>query len=180
MSITPNWGRNPAIAGNVRPAPTSMDFRYPDQDRVVALYLQITNLAHFNVPRENWPWTLCWEIGTYSDPTPGNGYLWVYRSMELVKENSHPWFTFWGPMTRTMLAGQRPADNDPSRIHLANLSLQARQVLEQVAFETPIFDPSPNWNQQNWIVNVLQRAIHAGVLPPQIMQLVPTPTLPLP
>lgn len=179
MSITPNWGRNPAIAGDVRPAPTSMEFRYPDQDRVVTLYLQITNLARLNVPRENWPWALCWEIGTFDNPTPGGGSLWVYRSIEAVMENGHPWYTYWGPMTRTMLFDQRPADNSPYRIPLANLSLQARQALERVASDTPILEPSPNWNHQNWIVNVLQRAIQAHILAPQIMQLVPAPTLPL-
>lgn len=59
-----------------------------------------------------------------------------------------------------------PDDLTRSRlIHLADVDLQGRKRLEEIASATPVVVPDGIWNCQDWTLTVLQTAVEEGVLP---------------
>ncbi|CAL1713572.1 unnamed protein product [Somion occarium] len=113
----------------------------------------------------------------YPDKEPGDVTvsLWVnvptstqaFRHLHITRERDKKGIpcdhlTNWGPMTKAVT----PDDLTRSRlIPLGDIPLAGRQRLEEIASATPIRVPDGAWNNQDWVLTVLETALDEGVLP---------------
>jgi len=47
------------------------------------------------------------------------------------------------------------------------MSLGQRKALEKIALSTEVYEPNGAWNCQDWVIEVLRKAVEAGLLEAQ-------------
>jgi len=97
-------------------------------------------------------WAISWTVG---DLPPRHK---VQRILHIVTEIGCNHYTNWGPVTRTY---------DPlelAAIPIAQLTPAQRVALEGIAVRTEVCVPNGEWNCQDWVIEVLARAVEDDLL----------------
>ncbi|KZV84519.1 hypothetical protein EXIGLDRAFT_727163 [Exidia glandulosa HHB12029] len=136
-------------------APVDIAYIYPDPPENLDVMLQIYH-THENFRGRHW--AIVWQ--TAGDLEHGRA---AFRTLQTSIEPGKPHYTNWGPLTKTFKVVD--PETPFALLPLANLSLSDRQRLEDIARETPVYVPNGNWNCQDWVMMVLDRAVELGLIP---------------
>ncbi|CAL1713573.1 unnamed protein product [Somion occarium] len=145
--------------------PCDISFLYPDKepgDVTVSLWVKYVDEPVEPTARH---WAIVWDVphSPHSVPTSTQAFRHLHITRERDKKGipcDH--LTNWGPMTKAVT----PDDLTRSRlIPLGDIPLAGRQRLEEIASATPIRVPDGAWNNQDWVLTVLETALDEGVLP---------------
>lgn len=124
-------------------------FRDPDLSLPVELLI---NRAYPQLRGQHW--AISWTVGDIS----GSPTHKVQRILHIVTELGFKHYTNWGPLTRSF---------DPlelAAVPIATLTLVQRRALEDIAAETRVCVPNGEWNCQDWIIEVLGRAVEEDLV----------------
>lgn len=152
--IMPEQGR----AGMNMPAPISLDYwpAYSDRDENLEVFFAIYKPPLPSSSVRDLRWSICWKIQNHLS----------WRHIQAVQEQSllglppQPRYVYWGALTKS--AG--PADASALRHLMGVYSLADRRRLEQLALEIPVMAPGGTWNCQDWLQELLNRMVAAGLL----------------
>jgi hypothetical protein len=148
--VKPDMGRPP---GRISPVGIEHIYRDPDIDLPVDL---LVAKAHPD-PRGR-HWSISWRVGK-STPSPGDESVeHVQRVLHVVQELGFKYYTNWGPKTRFF---------DPTSftaIPIATMSLGKRKALEEISLDTEVYEPNGVWNCQDWVIEVLRKAVAKDLL----------------
>lgn len=155
--IMPEQGRT----GMNMPGPISLDCwpAYLDRDENLEVFFAVYKPSLPPSSIRDLRWSICWKI---------QGHL-SWRHIQAVQEQSllglppQPRYVYWGALTKS--AG--PADAAALRHSIGVYSLADRRRLEQLALEIPVMAPGGTWNCQDWLQDLLQRMVSAGLLSPE-------------
>jgi len=149
--VKTNMGRPP---GRISPVGVEHIYRDPDMDLPICL---LVNNDHPD-PRSR-HWSISWLVGELKESS-GNDTTRVHlvqRVLHIVREVGFDYYTNWGPKTRFF------ESTDFDVIPIATISLTQRKALEEIASSTKVYEPNAVWNCQDWVVEVLQRAVGKGL-----------------
>ncbi|KAL1746300.1 hypothetical protein HDZ31DRAFT_34531 [Schizophyllum fasciatum] len=127
---------------------------YTDQDVVTPVHLRIARAAGAN------HWWLDWPIGVRHHHHRTRRDDAVTR-LQAVQERNHAHLTNWGPLT--VIASERSTCAGCA-FPLGELTLAQRRKLECIAGVEPVMPPDGEWNCQDWVMSVLRKATHVGVM----------------
>ncbi|TRM66157.1 hypothetical protein BD626DRAFT_546497 [Schizophyllum amplum] len=147
----PNFGREGY-------APTDLDWIHKDRDRDADVHLRVFR-APEGGPRWN-HWSIDWRVGSSTEGPMKAGQSAI-RKLEIQQDPGHMHLTNWGPRTG-MVDAMTAAAQDA--FFLGRLSLAQRKKLECIAAEEPVRVPDGAWNCQQWLKNVLEKAVEADLL----------------
>lgn len=156
-------GRPP---GRMSPVGVEHIYRDPDVDLPVDL------LVHNDHPdARGRHWSISWLVGNSKGAAGAESYQDVQRVLHVVREVGIDYYTNWGPKTRFF--------NPPSftAIPIATMSLEQRKALEEIASSTEVYQPNGVWNCQDWVMEVLRKAVERGLLDAQQVEKVLTTAL---
>ncbi len=153
----PEQGRE----GVNRPAPINLDcwpaFRDKDEDNEV-FFAVYNSVLPRQTPRDL-HWSLAWAIrGT--DPA---AWRQIHVIEERVEAEAGTWdsrYVYWGPLTKT----SGPTDDVAKRYSLGAFSFEWRKRIEDLAGLTPVMVPDGTWNCQDWLLDLFERMIGAGLV----------------
>jgi len=151
--IKPDMGRPP---GRISPVGIEHIYRDPDIDLPVDL---LVNCEHPD-PRGR-HWSISWRVGSYEGLGSLESSQEVQRVLHIVREVGFDYYTNWGPKTRFF---------DPTSLKafpIATMNLKERKVLEDIASTTEVFEPNGIWNCQDWVIEVLRKAVEKGLVSSQ-------------
>jgi hypothetical protein len=158
------------VQPGMKPPPSlpSGSFPEPDGARVVHIVVSGYPAPTRPLPRER-TWALCWS--------PANGVVRILGTMRRSPSSSAPapvsvaekeeggagsGYVYWGPVTQA---------HDFSRecrlVPVASLGRGKRAALERIANGVGVMRPNGWWNGQNWVVEVLKRAVEHDLISPQ-------------
>ena len=141
------------------PAPINLDcwpsFRDKDEPAEVVFAVYHPVLPQ-QTPRDL-HWSLAWAVRD-TDPA-------AWRQIHVVEEKLGPprWdarYVYWGPLTKS----SGPTDDVAKRYPLGVFSLAQRARIEELAGRTPVMVPDGTWNCQDWLLDLFERMIAAGLL----------------
>jgi hypothetical protein len=149
--VKPNMGRPPG-----RISPVAIDHIYRDPDIDLLVYL-LVNSDHPDARGRHW--SISWQVGELdeSSGTDSPRIHRVERVLHIVREVGLEYYTNWGPITRFFETTHFNA------IPIATISLLNRKALEEIASSTEVYEPNGAWNCQDWVVEVLRKAIEKGI-----------------
>ncbi|KAJ6514344.1 hypothetical protein C8R47DRAFT_1033148 [Mycena vitilis] len=127
-----------------RRGPVGIEFSFPDPDTTLPVELLI-NRAYPEQRGQHW--AISWTVG---DIPPHHK---VHRVLHIVREIGCDHYTNWGPITRSF------DPRDYEAVPVAELTLTQRVVLEQIAAKTEVCVPNGEWNCQDWVREVLAKAV---------------------
>ncbi|EJT97524.1 hypothetical protein DACRYDRAFT_119218 [Dacryopinax primogenitus] len=135
--------------------PPNNDHLAPELDVIMPVYLFIGKGEQQEPTYRHWSlvWVLPWRL-----QRPPSGYAAV-RTLELTQEFPALHLTNWGPLTRTRYVQSLQMGLIP----LGKLSFAERQLLEQIAKNTPVYRPNGIYNCQHWVIDVISKGIHDGL-----------------
>jgi hypothetical protein len=151
------------IQPGMKPPPSlpAGSFPEPDGARVVHIVVSGYPAPTRPLPRER-TWALCWS--------PSNGVVRILGTVcsssittpsEKEKEDGSG-YVYWGPITQA---------HDFSRecrlVPVASLGRGKRAALERIANGVGVMRPNGWWNGQNWVVEVLKRAVEHDLISPE-------------
>jgi hypothetical protein len=142
--IMPNKGRPSG-----RLSPVGIDHIYKDPNTMLPVELLIIN-DHVD-PRSR-HWSISWTVGQ----SPAGDY--VQRVLHIVREVGYNHYTNWGPCTRVMRA------DDATVVCITEMGKADRLALEDIARETNVFIPNGLWNCQDWVMEVLKKAVEQKLI----------------
>ncbi|KAI0262105.1 hypothetical protein BC834DRAFT_845270 [Gloeopeniophorella convolvens] len=128
-------------------------FPEPDAPRVVHIAVSAYPAPTRPLPRER-AWALCWA--------PAAGATRVLGTVRAAPDRDS--FVYWGPMT---LAGDAARERGARLVPVASLSRGKRAALERIAQSVGVMRPNGWWNGQNWVVEVLKRAVEEDLISPR-------------
>ncbi|KAJ7136868.1 hypothetical protein C8R44DRAFT_608325 [Mycena epipterygia] len=132
-----------------RIGPVGIEHLYRDPDSPLTVELLI-NRSYPELRGQHW--ALSWTVG-YLSPTHK-----VQRVLHIVREIGCDHYTNWGPLTRSF------DPLDLVSVPVAQLTLEQRRALERIAAETRVCVPNGEWNCQDWVMEVLARAVETDLL----------------
>ncbi|RDX46200.1 hypothetical protein OH76DRAFT_1356574, partial [Lentinus brumalis] len=138
------------------PAPINLDcwpaFRDKDEDTEVVFAVYNSVLPR-QTPRDL-HWSLAWAIrGT--DPA-------AWRQIHRVETEAGTWdsrYVYWGPLTKT----SGPTDDVARRYSLGAFSLEHHMRIDELAGLAPVMVPDGTWNCQDWLLDLFERMVAAGL-----------------
>lgn len=145
--------------------PCDISFLYPDkQPHALPISLWVKYVDE-PIPSTSRHWAIVWKVphSPHGAPTSTQAFRHLHITRERDRKGTPcTHLTNWGPMTKAVT----PDDLTRSRlIHIADVDLQGRKRLEEIASATPVVVPDGIWNCQDWTLTVLQTAVEEGVLP---------------
>ncbi|KAF9027260.1 hypothetical protein BDZ89DRAFT_1067082 [Hymenopellis radicata] len=142
----PNFGRPPNIH-----SPPDLSWIYKDPDEDLDVNLIITRSTGDITEPHDHHWKLSWTVAETSEAP-------YHRHLDIVQEIGINYLTNWGPLTSAKRQGSEHV------ICMARMSLRKRQDLEAVAAAEPVRVPDGQWNCQDWLISVLEKAEALGIL----------------
>ncbi|KAK7060279.1 hypothetical protein VNI00_001044 [Paramarasmius palmivorus] len=134
--------------------PISIDHIHRDPNKDLIVYLVVVPSAGGrHRVRKNDHWKLIWQIVD----TPGRT---VGRILHIVRELGYNHLTNWGPLTKNL--GDMTRDSEWFRV--AEMTLAQRKALEEIAKAEEVMEPDGEWNCQDWVVSVLEKAVQGELL----------------
>ncbi|KDQ10956.1 hypothetical protein BOTBODRAFT_468965 [Botryobasidium botryosum FD-172 SS1] len=141
-----NFGRPSGVL-----PPIDISWIHPDNEDVVKEVDLMVGSGIPGPPR-HYHWKLSWLVATTEDGL-------VHRRIEIVREIERDHLTNWGPYTKI-----GPVISANTHLHtIGALNLSQRRELERIAEQEPVRVPNGEWNCQDWIISVLQKAVQAGL-----------------
>lgn len=132
-----------------RLGPVGIEHLYRDPD----LELPVELLINRSCPElRGQHWAISWTVG---DLPPTHK---VQRILHIVAEVGCKQYTNWGPVTRSFNPLELAA------VPIAQLTLAQRRALESIAAQTQVCVPNGVWNCQDWVIEVLGRAVGEALL----------------
>jgi hypothetical protein len=126
-------------------------FPDPDGGQVVHIVVSGYPAPARPLPRER-TWALCWS--------PANGVVRILGTVRAAPEKES--YVYWGPVTQAY-----DFSRECRLIPVANLGRGKRAALERVANSVGVMRPNGWWNGQNWVVEVLKRAVEHDLISPE-------------
>ncbi|KAI0076760.1 hypothetical protein K474DRAFT_1662634 [Panus rudis PR-1116 ss-1] len=142
--------------------PVDLGFLYPDKrDKECPVSLWVKFVDEPIAPSAR-HWAIVWDV----PGREGSVRLRAFRQLQVTRERDKQGvpcdhLTNWGPMTKSV------TDDDLNRsrlIPLGDIGLAGRKRLEEIASTMPIHVPDGDWNNQHWIIAVLELAVQEGIL----------------
>ena len=127
---------------------------YTDQEVITPVHLRVLRAADAN------HWWLDWPVGVrhnYHRARRGD----AVKRLQVVQERGHAHLTNWGALT--VIASERSTCAGYAFL-LGDLTLAQRRKLEGIAAVEPVLAPDGEWNCQDWVVSVIRKAAHAGIM----------------
>jgi hypothetical protein len=157
-AIVPNMGIHPGMW-----RPIDLSYLAPDTEEITPVYLVVylSGSGH-PIRTRDMHWAITWEVSSAKTESKQP----MQRIINIVTEVGFKHQTNWGPMTK-MVQSQ---EFQPTRkIVLGEMDRSSRRKLEEIAKRTDVYYPSTNggWNCQDWLVNVLDKAVEEGLLEPR-------------
>jgi hypothetical protein len=147
--VKPDMGKPPG-----RESPVGVEHIYRDPD----IDLPVDLLVDPNHPdARGRHWSISWQVGK----STGSDDINVQRVLHIVREVGFDYYTNWGPRTRCF---------NPTTfvtVPIATMSLGQRKALEMIALSTEVYEPNGAWNCQDWVIEVLRKAVEARLLEAQ-------------
>ncbi|KAF8887541.1 hypothetical protein BD779DRAFT_1440861 [Infundibulicybe gibba] len=132
--------------------PPDMSWMFPDPDQCLDIHLVVTpSVVEGATPRFN-HWALNWTVRDI------DGIIEI-RRVHIVREIGHDHLTNWGPLT-----GATERTPQMVLILVCQLTLAERKILEHIAQNTEVMVPNGEWNCQDWLLTVFEKAIEAGIM----------------
>lgn len=132
--------------------PPSIDYLYRDPDYTLPVLIAVVP-ARSGDPTDN-HWMLIWTV--YSSVATGH----IIRRLQIVQEQGFDHLTNWGALTVT--AGSLTIE--AQKFSVGEMTLSERRDLERIALGTQVMMPNGHWNCQNWITDVLKKAVNQYLL----------------
>ncbi|KAI0315312.1 hypothetical protein OF83DRAFT_1132613 [Amylostereum chailletii] len=159
-------GRGDLIA----PAPQDLGelIRFRDPDKALSVYLCVHPAEGFaiNLTQRDLHWSIGWHIMDEIQPGPQPMLRQVWRQIHVVTHNRdydpppQPRLVFWG--TITSIVGQRTTNAE--HLELGIMTLQTRSQIEALALQVPVMAPDGTWNCQDFLKDLLQKMVEAGII----------------
>lgn len=130
--------------------------QYRDRDEDAEVFLAVYKPVVPTMTPRDLHWSLAWPISGTA----------AWRQIHVVTESMsdgpppQPRYVYWGAMTKS--AG--PVDSVATRQSVGVFSLADRLRIEGLARDTPVMVPDGTWNCQDWLLDLLQRIVSAGLI----------------
>ncbi|KAI9451824.1 hypothetical protein BJY52DRAFT_1190733 [Lactarius psammicola] len=125
-------------------------FPEPDGPRVVHVVVSGYPAPTRPLPRER-TWALCWS--------PANGVVRILGTVRAAAGQGEP--RVLGPITQ-----QSEFPRECRLVPVASMGRGKRAALERIANGVGVMRPNGWWNGQNWVVEVLKRAVEQDLISP--------------
>ena len=136
------------------------DWLAHDYDVDSPIYL-IVYPAHARIPAR---WGLAWPVGQHP-PRSSSTSTWRHVQLEGLADplgaEVEMHYGYFGALTKT--AG--PELVAASRYRLGVTSLEHRREIERLARLVPVLDEEEGWTSEDWVKDLLDRMVAAGVVP---------------
>ncbi|EIM80990.1 uncharacterized protein STEHIDRAFT_161997 [Stereum hirsutum FP-91666 SS1] len=163
----PNQGRYSNLG------PPNLDWIYPDPDSPLPISLLVVPppqprlittpaTSSFHTSKDN-HWALYWPV---HPPTAWSQSRRIIRRIHVQHDPGRDHLTFWGPLTviEEESAEEVERSTRMRRFEMGEVGKMERVLLEEIAREVDVMEPDGEWNCQDWVREVLRRAVEKGVL----------------
>lgn len=134
--------------------PINLDWIHPDRaDHAEVFFAVYRPALRRHTPRDL-HWSLAWAIGN------------TWKQLHVIEEkmadgpSPQPRYVYWGPLTKS----SGPTDDVADRYFLGVFSQTQRKQIEELAAETPVMVPDGTWNCQDWLLDLFERMVDAGII----------------